>query len=26
VALFSALSKRGVGDVAETLHGWSHGG
>jgi GTP-binding protein len=26
VALFSALSKRGVADAAETLHGWAHGG
>jgi len=26
VTLFSALSKRGVADVAETLHGWAHGG
>jgi len=25
VTLFSALSRRGVGDVAEALHGWAHG-
>jgi GTP-binding protein len=25
VTLFSALSKQGLGDVAETLHGWTHG-
>lgn len=24
VTLFSALSRRGLGDVAETLHGWTH--
>ncbi len=24
VALFSALSKQGLGDLAETLHGWTH--
>lgn len=24
VALFSALSRRGVGDAAELLHGWAH--
>ena len=24
VTLFSALSKQGLGDVAETLHGWTH--
>ena len=26
VALFSALSRRGLADVAETLHGWTRGG
>jgi GTP-binding protein len=26
VALFSALSKQGLGDVAETLHAWTHPG
>lgn len=26
MTLFSALSKRGVGDVAETLHAWTHPG
>jgi GTP-binding protein len=25
VTLFSALSKQGLGDVAETVHGWTHG-
>ena len=24
VSLFSALSRRGVGDAAEVLHGWVH--
>jgi GTP-binding protein len=24
VSLFSALSKQGLGDVAETLYGWAH--
>ena len=24
VTLFSALKRTGVGDVAETLHGWVH--
>jgi GTP-binding protein len=24
VTLFSALSKQGLGDVAETVHGWTH--
>jgi GTP-binding protein len=26
VALFSALSKQGLPDLAETLHGWTHPG
>jgi GTP-binding protein len=26
VTLFSALSRQGLGDVAETVYGWTHGG
>jgi GTP-binding protein len=25
VTLFSALSRQGLGDVAETVYGWTHG-